>query len=313
MGPTPAGLAASGAVTSGVQTCVTEGSKKLSGKSDASWGDIANASVNSAVYGAATNLAFGFGGKLIGAAANTKLGQAVINKVTGSKPVSVLSRGLDDLVNKGATTIGPTVSKISAKLTNLANKIPPNIRDFFRDPSCGRMSVAAKPNVTASPIRSTPTTQVQMPAAKPPATLPPVKPPAALPAPKGPIASPTVAGTGSGGRLGSPATRAQNRAIADHLENKGWELTYGGGKIKEEYLPGPAGTKGSNYVDITAEKDGMTLRINTVDTYANGTMTTREATAKAMIEGKTGSELFTIPKGSGLGDLDEYLAKLVGK
>lgn len=45
-----------------------------------------------------------------------------------------------------------------------------------------------------------------------------------------------------------------------------------GGKLKEEYLPGPNGArKGSNYVDVTAEKDNDIIRINTVDTYVNGT------------------------------------------
>ena len=59
---------------------------------------------------------------------------------------------------------------------------------------------------------------------------------------------------------------SQNKQIADYLEDKGWKITGGGGMHKEEYLPGPNGTKGGNYVDITAEKNGQKIRINTVDT-----------------------------------------------
>ncbi|MFC5530163.1 RHS repeat domain-containing protein [Cohnella yongneupensis] len=101
-----------------------------------------------------------------------------------------------------------------------------------------------------------------------------------------------------GGRLGNQVTREQNREIAQKLESKGWEVTHGAGK-KEEYLPGPNGTKGSNYPDITATKNGKTLRINTVDTRSNGQMTTREANNLNSIRQKTsgiGSKTFAIPK-----------------
>lgn len=111
-----------------------------------------------------------------------------------------------------------------------------------------------------------------------------------------------------GGRLGNAATRAQNGQIADYLESEGWEITGGGGRLKEEYLPGPnGGTKGSNYVDITATKDGQTIRINTVDTYKNGELTTREANAANLINSKTGGNIITIPKGQGIGDLPSLL------
>ncbi|MEY9867591.1 hypothetical protein ABIE66_002970 [Peribacillus sp. B2I2] len=77
-----------------------------------------------------------------------------------------------------------------------------------------------------------------------------------------------------GGRLGNDATRDQNRGIGDILESRGWRVTNGGGRAKEEYLPGPnRQRKGSNWVDITAKKGGKTLRINTVDMRKNGQMT----------------------------------------
>jgi hypothetical protein len=112
----------------------------------------------------------------------------------------------------------------------------------------------------------------------------------------------------SGGRLGNAATQAQNKQIADYLESERWTITGGGGRMKEEYLPGlNGGTKGSNYVDITATKNGQTIRINTVDTYKNGQLTTREANAANSIDAKTGGNIITIPKGAGLGNLPDAL------
>jgi RHS repeat-associated protein len=102
-----------------------------------------------------------------------------------------------------------------------------------------------------------------------------------------------------GGRLGNDATRAHVSKVADELEKRGWKITGGGGRMKEEYLPGPGGgRKGSNWVDITATKNGKTLRINTVDTRLDGkTPTTREANAALSIRKKTpGDHLVLIPK-----------------
>ena len=107
----------------------------------------------------------------------------------------------------------------------------------------------------------------------------------------------------SGGRLGSAATRVQNNQIADYLESEGWTITGGGGRMKEEYLPGNQGTKGSNYVDITATKNGQTIRINTVDIYKTGELTIREANAANSINVKTEGSIITIPKGAGIGNL----------
>jgi RHS repeat-associated protein len=106
----------------------------------------------------------------------------------------------------------------------------------------------------------------------------------------------------SGGRLGNENTQAQNARIAAELESRGWTITGGGGRLKEEYLPPlTPGRKGANWVDITAVKDGKTLRINTVDTLTDGTTpSTREAAAAALIRQKRpGDHLVLVPKNEG--------------
>ncbi len=111
-------------------------------------------------------------------------------------------------------------------------------------------------------------------------------------------------GGGRGGRLGSPETRAQNGEIATYLEENEYTITGGGNRLPEEYLPGvDGGNKGSNYIDVTAQKGDETIRINTVDTYADGTPTARELNAANSIMEKTDGVLILIPKGAGTGDL----------
>jgi len=102
-----------------------------------------------------------------------------------------------------------------------------------------------------------------------------------------------------GGRLGNAKTRAQNKKVADELEGRGFEITGGGGRLPEEYIPPiGGGRKGGSFPDITATKGGKTLRVNTVDTRKkSGKMTTREATNAARIrKQKPGDHLLTIPK-----------------
>lgn len=117
----------------------------------------------------------------------------------------------------------------------------------------------------------------------------------------------------SRGRWGNQATRALNKEVADILTDNGYEVTGGGTYKPEEYLPGPNGArKGSNYVDVTVQsEDGsVTYRINTVDTYADGTTpTTRESTAAASINAKTPGEpdIILIPKGSTTAQIIEIL------
>jgi len=106
-------------------------------------------------------------------------------------------------------------------------------------------------------------------------------------------------GSASGGRWGNSQTRNQNYKVANELENRGWKITnIGKAGYKEEYIPGPGGgRKGAAYPDITAVKNGKTLRVNTVDTLNdNVTMTSREAANALKIRRLTGGHLLTIPK-----------------
>lgn len=100
------------------------------------------------------------------------------------------------------------------------------------------------------------------------------------------------------GRLGNATTRSQIESIASELESRGYTITGGGGRMPEEYLkPLSGGRKGGSYVDITAIKDGKTLRINTVDIYKNGKPTLRELRNAARIRQQTpGDHLLLIPK-----------------
>lgn len=102
----------------------------------------------------------------------------------------------------------------------------------------------------------------------------------------------------SGGRLGSQSTRQHVADVATEMESRGWNIAGGGGRFPEEYLPGPGGArKGSSFPDITATKDGNTLRVNTVDMYADGvTPTTREAGNATRIRSQTGEHLLLVPK-----------------
>ena len=78
----------------------------------------------------------------------------------------------------------------------------------------------------------------------------------------------------------------------------GGRTTASGARLPEEYLPGPGGRLGSSCVDLTATKNGRTLRVNTVDTYADGvTPTAREAANAARIRAQTpGDHLLLVPK-----------------
>jgi RHS repeat-associated protein len=104
----------------------------------------------------------------------------------------------------------------------------------------------------------------------------------------------------TGGRLGNASTRAQNAAIADSLESRGFTVTGGGGRFPEEHLKGPGGgRKGGTFVDVTAVRDGKTVRVQTIDTRADGvTPTTREANAATRIRAQQqrGDHTVLIPK-----------------
>jgi RHS repeat-associated protein len=104
----------------------------------------------------------------------------------------------------------------------------------------------------------------------------------------------------TGGRLGSASTRELNSGIADGLDKGGYDITGGGGREKEEYIPGAGPrTRGSTYVDITAQhrETGAIVRVQTIDTNAAGAPTGREAAAAARIRGTyPDDKLFLVPK-----------------
>jgi hypothetical protein len=104
------------------------------------------------------------------------------------------------------------------------------------------------------------------------------------------------------GRLGSPATRAQNAEIAADLRRKGFTITHGGNQRPEEYIRGPGpGTLGGTFVDLTAvnRETGAVMRVQTIDTLSDGRPTPREAAAADRIRARfPNDELILIPKRS---------------
>lgn len=78
-------------------------------------------------------------------------------------------------------------------------------------------------------------------------------------------------------------------------------VTVMGGLSSEEFISGVGpGSKGGTYVDFTARAaDGSAVRIQTIDTLADGiTATPREAAAAARIRAaRPNDQLILIPKG----------------
>lgn len=104
-----------------------------------------------------------------------------------------------------------------------------------------------------------------------------------------------------GGRLGNQIpTRRQLFNIGTDLESAGWTVTHGGGRFQEEYFPPLTNSrKGGSYVDLTAtHPSNGVIRINTVDTYRNGSFTKREIVNAQRIRKQIGSYhgLKLIPK-----------------
>lgn len=105
---------------------------------------------------------------------------------------------------------------------------------------------------------------------------------------------------GSGGRWGRSATRQLNDEIATALEKEipGCRVR-GDARSSEEWIPGPGGGRdGGTFVDITVTNGSRTIRVQTIDTLADGvTPTPREAAAAARIRAQfPGDELRLIPK-----------------
>lgn len=102
------------------------------------------------------------------------------------------------------------------------------------------------------------------------------------------------------GRRGNPETRAHIETVADRLDESGFDIDAGARGLPEEYLPPiNGGTRGGSYPDITATNrvTGETIRVNTVDTLADGvTPTTRELRNAIRITDQTGQAPYLIPK-----------------
>jgi RHS repeat-associated protein len=100
-----------------------------------------------------------------------------------------------------------------------------------------------------------------------------------------------------GGRLGSINTRTFNYNIGTQIEREGGIILGGGGRLPEEYLkPLGGGRRGGSFIDITASNKGELIRINTVDTYKSGRITSRELKNAARIEKQIGKPIKLIPK-----------------
>jgi len=103
------------------------------------------------------------------------------------------------------------------------------------------------------------------------------------------------------GRLGKVETRLQLRRVANELERRGWNVTHGGQRDPhriEEFIEAGTGRSSGTWVDLTATKNGRILRVQTVDTNANGLPTPSEWAAIQRIRSyqRPGDSLLVIPK-----------------
>lgn len=107
---------------------------------------------------------------------------------------------------------------------------------------------------------------------------------------------------GTGGRLGGTAVRRQLYNIAREYMRPGEFTEFSGdGAGDEEFIPGdvPGSTRGSTWVDFTAwRSDGSAVRVQTVDTLADGVTPTaaERAAAERIREKFPNDELILIPK-----------------
>ncbi|MCE9547319.1 MAG: hypothetical protein K8T25_17745, partial [Planctomycetia bacterium] len=103
----------------------------------------------------------------------------------------------------------------------------------------------------------------------------------------------------SGGRWGGTRTRALNNQLAIEFLDQEFTIAGGAGRAAEEYIAGAGpGTRGATFVDITATNGTRTIRVQTINTLADGvTPTPGEAAAAARIRAAfPNDELRLIPK-----------------
>jgi hypothetical protein len=103
------------------------------------------------------------------------------------------------------------------------------------------------------------------------------------------------AGAALGGRKGGLDTRAQNQAIGDAIESRGGKVEGGFGGKETQFGSG----RGSRYSDGSAtDQAGNRFEVQTVDTRANGSMTSREVGAARDIAQKSNAPVVCVPKKS---------------
>ena len=105
-------------------------------------------------------------------------------------------------------------------------------------------------------------------------------------------------GQALGGRKGSAATRGQNQAIGDRIESEHGRVTGGLNRGSETRFAGSNdGSRGSRFSDGSAmDRDGNGFQIQTVDTRADGSLTTREVNAARDIAERSGQPVVCVAK-----------------
>jgi RHS repeat-associated protein len=107
-----------------------------------------------------------------------------------------------------------------------------------------------------------------------------------------------AAGQALGGRKGGAATRAQNQAIGDRIQSRGGQVTGGLNRGSETRFSNPSGgNRGSRYSDGSAvDGNGNGFQVQTVDTRADGSLTSREANAARDIAERSGQPVACVAK-----------------
>lgn len=107
-----------------------------------------------------------------------------------------------------------------------------------------------------------------------------------------------AAGQALGGRKGGAVTRAQNQVIGDRIQSRGGQVTGGLNRGSATRFSNPSGgNRGSRYSDGSAvDRNGNGFQVQTVDTRANGSLTSREAKAARDIAERSGQPVVCVAK-----------------
>ena len=218
------------------------------------------------------------------------VGDAVVTAATGLAGASLpfMERHTPSPAEFALSTVGGPLSVLSeteaatAVEGQLAGKIDPTLPSASEGLAAAPVAPDPAAPAPAAAAHLTPPPTAPDPAAPPTATPTPATPADATPtsaksAPataETPAAKPVAPSTAPKkvpneyGAKGKPSTQALNKKIADALVDEGYEIKGGGGSGKKEvHFPGPGGKNlGSVRLDITAEKAGDRIHVQTVDT-----------------------------------------------